>query len=57
MTPAKAQIVLTLILLLGAIVFVLLNQQELAVALVGAVAGQGAAVGVASATNGKNSQH
>jgi hypothetical protein len=57
MTSAKAQIVLTLILLLGAIVFVLLNQQELAVALVGAVAGQGAAVGVASATNGKNSQH
>ena len=55
MTQVTAQIVLTLILLVGAIVFVLLGQQELAVALVGAVAGQGAAVGVHSAVNGKPS--
>ncbi len=48
-----AQILLTLILLAGAIVFVLLQENELAIALVGAVAGQGAAVGVHTATNGK----
>lgn len=44
---------LTLILLAGAVLFVLLDQDELAIALVGAVAGQGAAVGVQTATNGK----
>ena len=52
MSNALAQIVLTLILLCGAIVFVLLEQQQLAVALVGAIAGQGASAGVRSATNG-----
>jgi len=51
---ALAQIILTLILLCGAVVFVLLDQQELAVALVGAVAGQGAAVGVSTALNGND---
>jgi hypothetical protein len=49
---AQAQIVLTLILLAGAFGFVLLEQTELAIALVGAVAGQGASVGVRSAANG-----
>ena len=53
MSQALAQIILTLILLAGAVLFVLLEQQELAVALVGGVAGQGAAVGVSSAVNGK----
>jgi hypothetical protein len=52
MSAALAQIILTLILLVGAIVFVLLEQQSLAVALVGAIAGQGAAVGVQTAVNG-----
>ena len=53
-TQSEAQIILTLILLMGAVVFVLLEEKSLAVALVGAVAGQGAAVGVATATNGKS---
>jgi len=47
-----AQILLTLILLAGAIIFVVLDQQSLAVALVGAIAGQGASAGVRSAVNG-----
>jgi hypothetical protein len=47
-----AQIILTLILLFGAIAFVLLAKDQLAIALVGAIAGQGAAVGVRSAVNG-----
>jgi hypothetical protein len=47
-----AQIILTFILLAGAIIFVILDSQQLAVALVGAIAGQGAAVGVRSAVNG-----
>lgn len=53
MTQTQAQIVLTLILLAGAIVFVLLDSQQLAVALVGAIAGQGASAGVRSAVNGR----
>ena len=52
MSNTTAQIILTLILLFGAIVFVLLDQQPLAVALVGAIAGQGASAGLRSATNG-----
>lgn len=52
MSQTTAQIVLTLILLAGAIIFTLLDSQQLAVALVGAIAGQGAAVGVRSAVNG-----
>lgn len=52
MPEPVAQIVLTLILLVGAVVFVLLDEDELAIALVGAVAGQGAAVGVRHAANG-----
>lgn len=51
-SQTTAQIVLTLILLGGAIVFVLLDQQSLAVALVGAIAGQGASNGVRSVVNG-----
>ena len=52
MSQATAQIVLTLILLSGALVFVLIGSDELGVALVGAVAGQGAAVGIHTAVNG-----
>ena len=52
MTQGLAQILLTVILLIGSIIFVLIDQQSLAVALVGAVAGQGAAVGVSTAVNG-----
>lgn len=51
-SQAEAQIVLTVILLVGAMIFVLFDENELAIALVGAVAGQGAAVGVQAATNG-----
>ena len=40
-------------LIVAAIVFVVLGEEQLAIALIGAVAGQGAAVGVHSATNGK----
>ena len=52
MSQTTAQIVLTLILLFGAVAFVLIGSDELAVALVGAVAGQGASAGVRSAVNG-----
>lgn len=53
MTQATAQVLLTLIFIVGAIVFVLLGEDALAVGLVGAIAGQGAAVGVQQVTNGK----
>ena len=53
MSQTTAQIVLTLILLFGAIVFVLIGSDQLAVALVGAIAGQGASGVVRSAVNGK----
>lgn len=53
MSEPVAQIVLTLVLLAGAIIFVLLDEHALAIALVGAVAGQGAAVGVRVASDGK----
>lgn len=52
MSQTTAQIILTLILLAGAIIFVLLDEQPLAVALVGAIAGQGASNGVRAAVNG-----
>ena len=52
MNQATAQIILTLILLFGAIAFVLMGADQLAVALVGAIAGQGASAGVRSAVNG-----
>jgi hypothetical protein len=51
-TQATAQVLLTTLFLVGAVVFVLLGQDSLAVGLVGAIAGQGAAVGVRSAVNG-----
>lgn len=54
MSQSTAQIILTLILLFGAIVFVLLGEHQLAIALVGAIAGQGASAGVRSAVNGKS---
>lgn len=54
MTQTTAQILLTLILLAGAIIFVLLDSQQLSVALVGAIAGQGASAGIRSAVNGAN---
>lgn len=52
MSQATAQIVLTFILLVGAIIFVLLDSQQLAVALVGAIAGQGAGLSIQKAVNG-----
>jgi len=55
-SQATAQIVLTLILLAGAIIFVVLDQDPLAVALVGAIAGQGASAGIRSAVNGGKSE-
>lgn len=51
-TQATAQVVLTTLFLTGAILFVLLGQDSLAVGLVGAIAGQGATVGVSRAVNG-----
>ena len=51
-SQTTAQIILTLILLFGAITFVLLGADQLAVALVGAIAGQGASGVVRSAVNG-----
>jgi hypothetical protein len=51
-TATTAQVLLAAMLLASAIVFVLLGQQELAIGLVGAVAGQGAGAGVRSAYNG-----
>jgi len=53
MSQALAQITLTLVFLAGAVVFVLLEQQELAVALVGAIAGQGATISTQAVVNGK----
>ena len=52
MTQATAQVLLTAIFLVGAIIFVLLGQTSLAVGLIGAIAGQGATVGVSKAVNG-----
>ncbi len=52
MTQTTAQVLLTAIFMAGAIVFVVLGSDQLAVALVGAIAGQGAAVVVAKTTNG-----
>lgn len=52
MNQATAQIVLTLILLAGAVIFVILDHDQLAVGLVGAVIGQGASTGVRTAING-----
>lgn len=52
MTQTSAQLVLAAMFLAAAIVFVLLEQESLAVALVGALAGQGASAGVRSAVNG-----
>lgn len=51
-SEATAQVLLTLLFLTGAIVFVLLGVNELAVGLVGAIAGQGATVAVRRGTNG-----
>jgi hypothetical protein len=51
-TPTTAQVLLAAMFLGGAILFVMLDQSQLAVALIGALAGQGAGAGVRSATNG-----
>jgi hypothetical protein len=53
MTVATAQVLLTALFLVGAIVFVLLGEDQLAIGLIGALAGQGASVGVSTAVNGK----
>lgn len=53
MSQQKSQLLLTALLLTAAIVFVLVGAQQLAVALVGAVLGQVASVGVRAASNGK----
>jgi p-aminobenzoyl-glutamate transporter AbgT len=52
MSQATAQVLLTSLFLLGAIIFVVLGQDALAVGLVGAIAGQSATVGVNLAVNG-----
>lgn len=49
-----AQLTLTVLFLVAAVVFVLLDHDAFATALLGAVLGQGAAVGVRKATNGTN---
>lgn len=54
MTQATAQVLLTALFLIGAVVFVLLGQESLAVGLIGAICGQGASTGIRSAVNGKN---
>lgn len=54
MTQTTAQVLLTVILLAGAVIFVLLGETNLAIGLVGALAGQGASAGVRSAVNGAN---
>jgi hypothetical protein len=56
MSQSYAQICLTSLLLLAAFGFVLLDQQNLAVALIGAVAGQGASVAVRTAANGNGKE-
>lgn len=53
MSQQKGQLILTALLLTTAVVFVLVGAQQLAVALVGAVLGQVASVGVRAASNGK----
>lgn len=53
MNGRGAQLILTALLLTAAVVFVLVGAQQLAVALVGAVLGQVASVGVRAASNGK----
>jgi len=53
MNEVTAQVILTLAFLLFALVFVLLDKEQLAIGLVGAVAGQGASAAVRTATNGK----
>lgn len=52
MTSTSAQVWLAALFLGGAVLFVLLEETQLAVALIGALAGQGAGAGVRSATNG-----
>lgn len=56
MTQAASQIILTLIFLGAALAFELLGETQISVALVGAVLGQGTAVAVQSAVNGKNKE-
>jgi len=51
-TQATAQVLLTALFLASAIVFVLLGENQLAIGLIGACAGQGVSVGVRSAVNG-----
>jgi hypothetical protein len=51
-SQATAQVLLTLLFLTGAVVFVLLGEDSLAIGLVGAIAGQGATVSVSKAVNG-----
>jgi hypothetical protein len=54
-TQATAQVILTALFLIGAMVFVLLGANDLALGLIGAICGQGVSVGVRSAVNGKES--
>ena len=56
MTQAAAQIVLTLIFLVAALAFELLGEETIAVALIGAVLGQGVGVTVQTTINGKNKE-
>jgi hypothetical protein len=56
MSQALAQIILTMVFLGAAVAFVLLEEDELAIGLVGAVLGQGVSVTINTAVNGKGSQ-
>lgn len=52
MTSAGAQVTLSAMFLVAALLFSLLGYQEMAVGLIGALCGQGASTGVSAATNG-----
>lgn len=52
MTQTTAQVLLTTLFLVGAVIFVILGADQLAIGLIGAICGQGASAGVRSAVNG-----
>lgn len=56
MTQTTAQVLLTLLLLLAAVIFVILGADQLAIGLVGAICGQGVSVSVRSAVNGNGNR-
>jgi hypothetical protein len=56
MTQATAQIFLSLLFLGAALAFVLVNEDEIAIALVGAVLGQGVSISITTAVNGKEAK-